>query len=256
MTGDTIPDKSTAATEGTSTGDAPMVIDFWSDVVCPWCGLMDHRLRAAKARAPFGSRVTVRHHSFQLHPDLPREGLSQRALFTKVGLPQSEVERNLLPIERMAREEGLIPYRAIDRTLGPTDLAHELLAYATDKGHGDEAWGKIFRAHFGQARKLWTVGEVVAFAAEIGLDAEEAAEVLRDRRYRARVNADQRDARRLGAHGTPFLVLDGRYAIPGAVDTNGLLTAMTRAWEQAHPKPAPLPVLIAEGQACTPDGCA
>ena len=233
-----------------------MIIDFWSDVVCPWCGLMDHRLRVAKARAPFGSQVTVRHHSFQLHPDLPREGLSQRALFTKVGLPQSEVERNLLPIERMAREEGLTPYRAIDRTLGPTDLAHELLAYAADQGRGDEAWEKIFRAHFGQARKFWTADEVVGFAAEIGLDAAEAAEVLRDRRYRARVDADQREAERLGARGAPFLVIDGRYAIPGAVGADDLLAALTSAWEQSHPKPAPLPVLITDGATCSADGCA
>src|ERR1700748_3520783 len=94
-----------------------MNIDFWSDVVCPWCGLMDHRLRAAKARAPFGSRVTGRHHSLQPPPHLTREGLSQRALFTKAGLPQSEVERNLLPIERTAREEGLIP-QALARRRG------------------------------------------------------------------------------------------------------------------------------------------
>ena len=94
-----------------------MNVDFWSDIVCPYCGLMAHRLRGATDRAAFGAQVTVRHHSFQLHPDLPREGLSQRALFTKAGLPQSEVERNLLPIERTAREEGLIP-QALARRRG------------------------------------------------------------------------------------------------------------------------------------------
>lgn len=233
-----------------------MNIDFWSDIICPFCGLMDHRLRAAIDRAAFGAPVTVRHRSFQVHPDLPRAGIGQRELFTALGLPQSEADRILLPIERAARAEGLTPYRAIDRTLGPTDLAHELLAYATDRGRGDEAWEAMFRAHFGQARKLWTAPEVLGFAAEIGLDEQEAAAALRDHRYRDQVDADQREAQRLGAHGTPFLVLDGRYAIPGAVSTDDLLAAMTKVWDETHPAPPPLPILAATGQTCTPDGCA
>jgi predicted DsbA family dithiol-disulfide isomerase len=231
-------------------------IDFWSDIVCPYCGLMDHRLRAAIGQAPFGAQVTVRHRSFQLHPDLPREGISQRELFTQVGLPQSAVATTLRPIEQQAKAEGLTPFHAIDRTLGPTDYAHELLAYATGEGRGDEAWHAMFRAHFGQARKLWTVAEVLAFAAEIGLDQREAAEALRMRRYRDQVNADQREAQRLGAHGTPFLVINGRYAIPGAIGPDDLLTAMTKAWEETHPRVPLLPVFTAPGQACTPDSCA
>lgn len=233
-----------------------MNVDFWSDIVCPYCGLMAHRLRAATDRAAFGAQVTVRHHSFQVHPDLPRAGIGQRELFTALGLPLSEADRILLPIERAARAEGLTPYRALDRTLGPTDLAHELLAYATDKGRGDEAWEAMFRAHFGQARKLWTTAEVLGFAAEIGLDQQEAAAALHDRRYRDQVNADQREAQRLGAHGTPFLVLDGRYAIPGAVSTDDLLAAMTRVWDETHPAPEPLPTVAGTGQTCTPEGCA
>ncbi|HTU74284.1 MAG TPA: DsbA family oxidoreductase [Trebonia sp.] len=232
-----------------------MNIDFWSDIVCPWCGLMDHRLRLAIGQAPFGSQAKVRHRSFQLHPNLPREGISQRDLFTRAGLPQSAVPTMLRPIEQAAEAEGLTPYRAIDRTLGPTDYAHELLAHSATKGRGDQAWHAMFRAHFGQARKLWTAAEVLELAAEIGLDQHEAAAVLGDRRYRARVQADQREGQRLGAHGTPFLVIDGRYAIPGAISTSALLDALGTAWEEGHQAPSPLTVFAAPTDTCTPDGC-
>lgn len=70
--------------------------------------------------------------------------------------------------------------------------------------------------------------------------------------------ADQREAERLGAGGTPFTVLDGRYALPGAVGTDELLAAMITAWEATHPEPRPLQVL-GEGHvegACGVDGCA
>jgi predicted DsbA family dithiol-disulfide isomerase len=227
-----------------------MKIEFWSDIICPYCGLMDHRLRRAIERFEHGASVKVVHRSFQLHPDLPRAGVTQRELITLAGAPASTLEQVLRPIERAARAEGLSPYRAVDRTLGPTDFAHELLAYATDQGRGDEVWAAIFRAHFGTARKLWTRDEVLDFAAEIGIDG--AGPALRDRRYRDRVDADQRAAQRLGARGAPFLVFDDTYAVPGALETDRLVAVLEQVWAASHP---PLPVIAASGDACGVDGC-
>ncbi|WP_406291769.1 DsbA family protein [Streptomyces sp. NBC_00624] len=124
-----------------------MKIEFWTDIVCPYCGLMDNRLRLALERFEHAGEVEVTHRSFQIHPDLPREGVTQRQLLEMYGIPASDGEGIFAPIEAAARAEGLEPYRALERTLGPTDLAHELLAYATDKGRGDEAWTAMFRAH-------------------------------------------------------------------------------------------------------------
>ncbi|GGJ79288.1 protein disulfide-isomerase [Streptomyces camponoticapitis] len=235
-----------------------MKIEFWSDIVCPYCGLMDNRLRLALERFEHADDVRVTHRSFQLHPDLPRAGITQRKLLETHGISAADGEGIFAPIEAAARAEGLDPYRALERTLGPTDLAHELLAHAADKGRGEETWTAMFRAHFGEGRRLWTEDEVLGFAAETGLDRADAARALRERRYRDRVAADQREAERLGAGGTPFTVLDGRYALRGAVSTDELLAAMTTVWEATHPEPAPLRVLgEGEGEGvCGPDGCA
>lgn len=233
-----------------------MRIEFWSDVVCPYCGLMDHRLRLALGRFEHADDVHVVHRSFLIHPDLPRAGVTQRRLLAMHGIPVSRGERILVPIEDAARAEGLEPYRVLERRLGPTDYAHELLAFATDKGRGSEVWAAMFRAHFGSGRDLWTEEQVLGFAAEVGLDRDEAAEALRERRYRAQVAADQRAAERLGARGTPFLTIDGTYAVPGAVGVDELLAAMTAAWKAAHPEPRTLRVLGEAEGVCRPDGCA
>ncbi|WP_432043116.1 DsbA family oxidoreductase [Streptomyces cadmiisoli] len=234
-----------------------MQIDFWSDIVCPFCGLTDNRLRLALARFEHADEVRIVHRSFQLHPDLPREGISQRRLLDMHGIPAARGEQIFAPIERAARDEGMRPFHALERTLGPTDYAHELLALATDQGRGCEVWTAMFRAHFGQARELWTREQVLDFTAEVGLDREEAAEALRERRYRDRVAADQREAERLGARGMPFITLDGAYAVHGAVGIDELLAAMTRAWEAAHPTLKPLRILGGgEAAVCGPDGCA
>ncbi|MER8159981.1 DsbA family protein [Streptomyces sp. NPDC094472] len=108
-------------------------------------------------------------------------------------------------------------YQAIDRTLGPTDLTHELLAYATDQGKHEEAWTGMFNAHFGQNWQLWTIDQLVEFAGEIGLDQEEARNILSSRRYKFQVDQEQQRAVRMGAGGTPFIVIDEKYSIAGGV---------------------------------------
>jgi predicted DsbA family dithiol-disulfide isomerase len=231
-------------------------LEFWSDIICPYCGLMDNRLRLALERFEHADDVQVVHRSFQVHPGLPREGVTQRQLLEMHGISPARAQQLLAPIEAAAHAEGLETYHALERTLGPTDHAHELLAFATDKGRGNEVWTAMFHAHFGSARNLWTQDQVLDFAAELGLDREETDRVLRERRYRARVVADQREAERLGAHGTPFITLDATYAIPGAVGTDELLAAMTTAWKAAHPEPQPMQILGEAGGACAQDGCA
>ena len=211
-----------------------MKIEFWSDVVCPYCGLMDHRLHLALDRLPYGDQVRLVHRSFQLHPDLPREGVTQRELITLAGAPPSTVDRVLRPIERSAQAEGFGPYHAVDRKLGPTDLAHEVLAYAADIGRGDEIQEAMFQFHFGKAGNLWTEADLLVFAGAAGLDRDEVREVLRSRRYKSKVDADQRAALRYGIQGTPFMLIDGHYAVPGAVDPQTLRGAIRTGWDAAH----------------------
>ena len=112
-----------------------MKIEFWADIICPYCGLMDNRLHLALDRFEHAGDVQVVHRSFQLHPDLPREGVTQRGLFTD-GRDARDDRREdpALHRGRAADAEGLDPYHALERTLGPTDHAHELLAYADRPG--------------------------------------------------------------------------------------------------------------------------
>ena len=52
---------------------APMPVDVWSDVICPWCYIGKRRLEAALAR--FEHRDEVGRHvarGFELDPDAPR----------------------------------------------------------------------------------------------------------------------------------------------------------------------------------------
>ena len=213
-----------------------MKIELWCDVVCPFCGLTEQRLENALAAFEHRADVQVVHRSFQLHPELQRVGITQHDLIVERGLDPAEIEKNVLrPIEEAAKREGLANYRAIDRTLGPTDHAHELLAFASAKGLHAQAWRQMFRAHFGEARKFWTIEQCVEFATELGLDATESRSVLENRKFRERVEDDQREAQRLGAAGTPFMLIDRKYPVPGARSTEELLSLLRRVW---HDRPS------------------
>jgi predicted DsbA family dithiol-disulfide isomerase len=174
-------------------------------------------------------------------------------LLSKQGIGVAQAETAIRRIERLAAAEGLTPYRVLDNQVGHTDLAHEFLAHASAEGRNREAWDAIFRAYFGQARPVFSMGDLLDLGQEIALDREGTRRALTEHRYQRQVGADAVRAQRLGATGAPFIVVDGTYGIPGAQDSDGLLHVLRTAWDASHPL-----TLGTDGDAavCGPDGCA
>jgi predicted DsbA family dithiol-disulfide isomerase len=210
-----------------------MQVEVWADVICPWCGLGDHRLEAALERFPHRDEVQVIHHSFQLDPSAPPGSSAPvRDMLQTKGLDDGQIDAMTRRVEGLADSEGLRPYRVLDNRVGSTALAHELLAYAADQGHQAEAWNRLFRAYFGEARPIFSVEDLVSLAGEIGLDPEDTREALLSRRYADRVADEGREAAELGATGVPFFVIDRRYGVAGAQPVDTLLAALQRAWDE------------------------
>lgn len=197
-----------------------MKVEIWSDVICPWCGIGQHRLDQAIAKA--GRAVDVVHRSFQLDPR-HRDGTRpvRDMLAQKHRLDAAQVAAATARVEGIAKADGIVPYHTGDNIVGNTGLAHEWLAFASERGHEDAAWKRIYKAYFGEMRSIFDIESLVVLGEELGLDAAEQRAALRERRYRARVEDDQREAASLGATGVPFIVIDRRIGIAGAqpVDT-------------------------------------
>jgi predicted DsbA family dithiol-disulfide isomerase len=68
-------------------------------------------------------------------------------------------------------------------------------------------------------------------AADAGLDAHEARDVVNGNAYSDEVDADIKEARLLGVSGVPFFVIDDRYGVSGAqpVDVFRQVLAHARA---------------------------
>ncbi|WP_189278518.1 DsbA family oxidoreductase [Kitasatospora griseola] len=233
-----------------------MKVDIWSEVTCPWCGLGHHRLEQAVERFEHAGEVEVVHHSFPLSSIFP-EGRTfsvREALLRRHGVGGSQAETSTRRIEALAAAEGLSPYRVLDNQVGNTDLAHEFLAHASAQGKNREAWDAIFDTYFGKAEPVFSPDDLLALSDTLGLDREQTRQALAQRRYREQVRDDATHAQRLGATGAPFIVVDGRYGVPGARDSDALLDLLRTAWDDTHP----LTPVAGGGDApiCGPDGCA
>lgn len=230
-----------------------MKVDIWAEVTCPWCGLGHHRVVKAIERFEHADEVELVHHSFPLSSSFP-EGSTfsvRDALLRQHGMGGSQAEASTRQIEKLAESEGLSPYQVLDNTVGNTDLAHEFLAHASAQGKNREAWDAIFRTYFGKAEPVFSLDDLLGLSDELGLDREQTRQALTDRRYLGQVRDDAARAQRLGATGAPFIVVDDRYGVPGAQDSDTLLELLRKAWDDNHPI-----TLAGDAPVCGPDGCA
>lgn len=201
-----------------------MRVEVWSDMICPWCGLGQHRLQAALDRLPDGDDVEVVYRSFQLDPYAPTQARPvAEHLKAKYGLDDAGFASVTGRVEGLAEAEGLTPYHVGDNLTGNTFLAHQLASLATDRGVQAEAWDRLYRAHFGERRSIFDVDSLVELGTEIGLDPAEVREALETGRYAERVRNEGMEARSMGATGVPFFVIDRKYAVSGAQPADVLL---------------------------------
>ncbi|MER5452952.1 DsbA family oxidoreductase [Streptomyces sp. NPDC002766] len=232
-----------------------MKVEIWAEITCPWCGLGSHRVDRAVERFEHSDDVEVIHRSFPLGNSFPadRTVSAREALSSKHGLSGAQAEKATGQIESLAASEGLSPYRVLDNVVGNTELAHEFLAHASTQGKNREAWDTIFRTYFGETEPVFALDDLLGLSDELGLDRDLTRQVLTERRYRAQVQDDARRAQRLGATGAPFIVVDGRYGVPGAQDSDTLLDLLRTAWDENHPL---TPISAGDAPGCGPDGCA
>jgi len=210
-----------------------MQIEVWSDIICPWCGLGLHRLRAALARFEHAAEIEVVHRSFQLDERAP-EGQTEsvRSMLLKKGLSDPQIDSVTARVAALAAEEGLAPYHVLDNQVGNTSLAHELAAWATEQGRGSALWDRLFVAYFGEKKSVFELDALVELATSVGLDADGARQALTSRRYAKQVRNEAREAGQLGASGVPFFVIDRKFAIGGAQPAPVLLQALSEAWQE------------------------
>ncbi len=230
-----------------------MLIEIWSDVVCPWCYIGKRRLETALAGFEHREDVELVWRSFQLDPAAPTTAVETVAehLGSKYGGGPTAGQQMVDRVEAVAAEEGLLFRLGQAQRVGTMD-AHRLLhAAGKQRGALKEA---LLQAYFIDARNVADHEVLTEIATSVGLEAGLVAAVLAGDEHADEVEADIRQAAAYGATGVPFFVIDQKFAVSGAQPAEVFGQALERAWTAGHPQ---LSVLAGgDAEACGPDGCA
>ncbi|ETW94093.1 MAG: hypothetical protein ETSY1_36375 [Candidatus Entotheonella factor] len=105
-------------------------------------------------------------------------------------------------------EEGL-PYGDRTHTYN-SRLAQEVGKWADAEGHGDAFHEAMFHAYFVDGLNISDADTLAQIAASVGLSADGAQAVMRERRFQAAVDADWQRSRDFGITGVPTFVANGR----------------------------------------------
>jgi len=92
-------------------------------------------------------------------------------------------------------------------------LAQELGLWSESKDKGDEFHAAVFRAYFVDSKNIGDVSVLVELASSVELPADEAAEVLKTRAFRAAVDADWALSKEKSITAVPTLVLNQDRAV-------------------------------------------
>jgi predicted DsbA family dithiol-disulfide isomerase len=212
-----------------SSGDtpAPLVVEIWADVVCPWCYIGEKRLLAALQNVQSRSRLDVhlRWRPFQLQPQLPAEGLPWRAFAEQKFGGWNQALSAFAQVSQAGQADGIAFDFARVATAPNTSDAHRLLLLAEERERLIETAESFYRGYFAEGANLNDFDQLTDLAVRAGLHQTDVQTALAENIGQIEVAQSQNKAAQMGITGVPFTIFNGRYAIPGA--------ASVEAFEQA-----------------------
>ncbi|HET6565706.1 MAG TPA: DsbA family oxidoreductase [Xanthomonadales bacterium] len=213
---------------------APLKIEVWSDIACPWCWIGKRGLDAALER--FEHPAEVRFRAFELNPQAPLERPEKfdyvQHLMNKYRMDREQAQQTIDRVVSTGRERGVeIRYDRVRPT--NTFDAHRLLSWAAGSGRQAELKEAVFQAYFQEGLRVSDHAVLQELAAKAGLDIAKASEVLSSDAFATEVRQDEQIAAQIGINGVPCFVFPAtRSGISGAQPPEVLLEAMRRANSQ------------------------
>ena len=205
--------------------ETALVIDVFSDVVCPWCLVGAARLKNAAAALQLP--VTLRYQTFFLDPTTPEEGHDVAAMLQqKYG---AEPGPMFARVVAEAKKSGVdLDLKKQPRSY-PTQRAHVLLRAALEKGTQSAFADALFSLHFIEGGIINDPDTLVALSTAYGFDADEARALLSDAEALAETVAAAAEAHAAGVRGVPLYVFGELGALSGAQPEEVFVEVLTQA---------------------------
>ncbi|WP_428235555.1 DsbA family oxidoreductase [Gracilimonas sp.] len=209
-----------------------MKIEIWSDVACPFCYIGKRHLEEALHKLP-DLDVDIVWKSFELDPNAPVDSDLDiyGTLAKKYGRDRAWAKQMNANMVQMASGAGL-DFNMDE--VKPTNSfnAHQLIHLARKHGKQGEMKEALLSAYFVEGKHVGDKETLVQIASNVGLDQNEAKEVLQNNTYSSQVVNDVEEAHRLGVQGVPFFYINDKYGLSGAQPVEVFTEALQKIAEE------------------------
>ncbi len=228
-------------------------IEVWSDIACPWCWVGKKHIEAALA--DFDAEVSVVWRAFELNPQAPATpphpvDYAER-LALKYGMSRDQAQAFIDRMTAAGADQGA-EFRFDRIRPSNTFNAHRLLSWAGDFDLQNALKERLFLAYMNEGLDVNDADTLCTLAAEVGLNAEDAAEILASDAHSQAVRADKARAAELGITGVPFFVFGPGITASGAQPPEVLREALDHARRLGADQGS---TTEATSGTCSVDGC-
>jgi predicted DsbA family dithiol-disulfide isomerase len=193
-----------------------MRIDFVSDVSCPWCVIGLKSLEKALENMRDELDVDLHFQPFELNPGMAAEGQDIfEHIAEKYGSSQEQQDKSREMIRQRGADLGFTFDMDKRGRIYNTFDAHRLLHWAEIEGKQKALKEKLFETYFTKGENPGDHDVLVRVAGEVGLDQEQARQVLASQAYADEVRQGEYYWQRAGIRSVPAIVINQRHLISG-----------------------------------------
>ncbi|MBU8968153.1 DsbA family oxidoreductase [Bacillus altitudinis] len=180
-----------------------MKVEIWSDFVCPFCYIGKRQFEIGLEQFEHKEEVEVLFRHFQLDPYAKKNtGMDiHQVASSKHGIPYEKAKARNNQLKQKAKEIGM---------------------------------ERILKAHFTDSLDIGDHATLAQLTSEIGLDGNEALDVLANDQYSENIAADRAEGSKIGIQGVPFYVVNDKYVISGAQPSEVFLETLQQVWKEEY----------------------
>jgi predicted DsbA family dithiol-disulfide isomerase len=188
-------------------------VDFFADLVCPWCYVGWEALkRAAEARPHIALNLAWRH--FLINVDAPREGYDRRT-YLEGKFDAERLKAISEALNAAARAAGAELHLEAPARTPNTIGAHRLIHWAAGQACAEAAIDGLFSAYWVQGRDIGDSVVLAEIANDIGLDPALVLNLLTGDADRDMIAKMHNAAVRAGVSGVPVTIFAGKAMLVG-----------------------------------------
>lgn len=232
-----------------------MNVEIWSDVMCPFCYIGKRKFENALAKFPHKENINIIWKSFQLDPTTVTDPSLNTIdnLAEKKGWSKQQAQETTAQVTNIAKQVGL-DFHFEKAVVANSFDAHRLSHLAKKYSKQNDLEEKLFLAYFTEGKNTADHSTLLQIGKDLGMPEQEITAVLNSDTYANDVKQDITEAQQIGVRGVPFFVLDRKYAVSGAQESDTFLGALTKAYEE-HTNGVIEPVATDNSCGCGPEGC-